>query len=210
MGGSVRRPCGLIGILILGIVFALPKTAETATSCVSALSGTEQLLFEGFFSPVYQRNLTLIGTPVGPDNMFKRLSAAEVKRLSNATPTVSRQAKLSAQNATRLRNWLNAKAGASVPGWTSTAFGVMVSSSWVGVLADVCVDLYNSSGDAGRIQLANLAGTVTSGGIVGLTEQVAKDSLGRQKYVWSHLYQASLNNRIITTPLSMCWADVAP
>jgi hypothetical protein len=61
------------------------------------------------------------------DNMYKRLSTAEIKRLSNPTPTLSRQAKLSAQNATALRNWLNARAGATVPGWSSTAFGVMVS-----------------------------------------------------------------------------------
>ena len=115
---------------------------------------------------------------------------------------------LSAEHGTLLKGWLNANASESVPGWVSTAIGAVVPQAWVGLTADVFLQLVNNSGDAGRLQVANLAGTVSQGGTVAVLEQVAKNAAGARKFLWTYVYEANLNGKLITTPLKICSADV--
>lgn len=96
----------------------------------------------------------------------------------------------------------------SVPGWFSTAIGAFVPAAWVGVTADVMVQLVNKSGDAGRLSLANLAGTVGSGGNVAVVERVGKDKGGTQKFIWAYSHTANLNGKPTTSLLYACSADV--
>lgn len=97
-------------------------------------------------------------------------------------------------------------------GWLSTVAGlgamVFVPPAWVGLAPDVFIQLINSSGDTGRQTLANLAGAVSEGGIIAITEQVAKTPSGSLKFEWIYLYQANLNGMTITTPLLTCSTDV--
>jgi hypothetical protein len=103
---------------------------------------------------------------------------------------------------------LNENASATVPGWVSTVTGIVVPQAWVGLGADVFLQLMNSNGDAGRLKVANLAGTVSKGGSVGVMERIADDSSAKPKFLWSYVYQANLNGQLITTPLTICSADV--
>lgn len=134
--------------------------------------------------------------------MSKVLNEADQKRL--ARPTIAASAKLSAERAGYLKDWLNKNAGEGVPGWFSTGVGLVVPQAWVGLAADAFLQIVNKSGDAGRLQAANVAGTVSQGGMIGVGEQLSKDG----KFVYSYLYQARLNGKLITVPLRTCVADV--
>lgn len=176
--------------------------------CEGVLTESQQRGFEAMFTPPYSASLSHLGGAVTPANMAKRLGSADLNRLYVKKPVVANRAKLSEQNAQTLQTWLNANASATVPGWVSTTVGIVVPEAWVGRAADVFVQLMNGAGDAGRLKVANIAGTVSQGGWVGVTEQVANDAAGKRKFTWSYVYQANLNGRLITTPLIMCSSDV--
>lgn len=150
-------------------------------------------------------SLSLVNT--GGGNMAKRLTAAQIQSLRKYPAPVATNT-LSDTHATLLRKWLNENATDGVPGWVSTAIGIAAPAAWVGLGADVLSQAVNGSGDAGRLQMANLAGTVTQGGKVGVLEQVADDRSGRPKFMASYVYAALINNRQVTTLLAICSADV--
>ena len=196
----------ILALVMLAIGCTTLLRAETA--CSGALTDAQRRGFEALFSPAYSPSLTHTGGAITTANMAKLLTSADMKRLSVSKPIVVKNSTLSQQHATLLKGWLNANASATVPGWVSTTVGVAVPQAWVGLAADVFVQLMNGAGDAGRLSLANLAGTVSQGGAVGVTEQVAVDSSGSPKFLWSYIYQANLNGKLITSPLSVCSADV--
>lgn len=160
------------------------------------------------FSPEYSPRLIHVGGAITEANMSKPLTKDELKTLQVRAPRITASSSLSAERATLLRGWLNENASATLPGWIATTTAIAVPQAWVGVTADVFIQLINGSGDAGRLKVANLAGTVSGGGMVGVTEQVANDSSGDPKFLWTYVYQASLNGRQITTPLAVCSADI--
>ena len=197
----------LLTVLAIAFFSGIGDALAPAYSCTSVLSSSQDDAFPFFFNPKYTPSLNWLGGDVSKTNMVKRLTAADSKRLEVKTPVVVAQTTLNSAQAQRLRGWLNDNAGATVPGWTSTAVGLIVPQAWVGVAADVLMQLVNGSGDTGRLKLANLAGTVSAGGVVAVTEQVLPDKAGARKFVWSFLYQAKLNDKLVTTPLSVCVAD---
>jgi hypothetical protein len=140
--------------------------------------------------------------------MYKPLSVADAKRLASATPTLAAQYSLTEVNAGVLKGWLNGNASATIPGWVTTVVGIGVPEAWMGLGFDALIQVLNGNGDAGRIKAANIAGTVSAGGLVAVTEQVVKDSKGDQEFVWVYIYQATLNGRKLTMPLSVCSAKV--
>lgn len=83
-----------------------------------------------------------------------------------------------------------------------------VPVAWAGLTADVFIQLVNNADSARRLKVANLAGTVSKGGLLAVTEQVAKDVSGRPMFLWTYIYQAKLNDQTIVAPLAVCSADV--
>jgi hypothetical protein len=196
-------------VAVLGLMVGYATVLRADFSCSGVLTESQRRGFEAMFSPAYSPSLTHIGGAVTPANMAKSLTGADLKRLFVSKPLVVENAILSQQHATLLKGWLNANASATVPGWVSTTVGIIVPQAWVGLAADVFVQLINGAGDAGRQNVANMAGTVSEGGAVGVTEQVAVDSSGKRKFLWTYVYQANLNNKLLTSPLSICSSDVA-
>ena len=177
-------------------------------SCSGALTSSQQEGFKVFFLPAYSPNLT-IGDPLQPSTWDKILSQDDLARLKVDSPAIAMTNTLSDQQATDLKGWLNSNASSAIPGWFSTVVTLAVPEAWVGLAADVFVQLMNKSGDDGRLSAANLAGTVTQGGVVGVTEQVANDSSGNLKFLWSYIYQAQINGHQVVSPLTICSADAA-
>lgn len=186
----------------------IATNAFAGSECSGALTEPQQQGFGEMFSPAYSAKLVHVGGAIAPKNMSKKLTSDEVKRLKVPGPIVVARYSLSADRAKLLKSWLNENASATLPSWISTTAGIVAPQAWVGLTADVFIQLINGAGDAGRLQVANIAGTVSEGGLVGVTEQVASDSSGKNKFLWTYIYQASLNGRLLTTPLTVCSADV--
>ncbi|MER9695148.1 hypothetical protein NKJ16_24840 [Mesorhizobium sp. M0179] len=177
-------------------------------TCGGPLTDSQVEGFKTFFDPDFNPSLTHTGGAIAPENMSKVLSAAALKKIEVAEPVVAASTKLDDAGAKNLQGWLNANAGESIPGWFSTTLGIVAPAAWMGLAADVAIQLINSSGDAGRIKLANIAGTVSKGGFVGVLHRVAKDAQGKRSYIWNYAYTAELNGQKITFLLAVCSADV--
>lgn len=195
-------------LLTLILITSCSSLLRADFTCSGILTEAQQEGFKALFSPAYSPSLTHTGGAVTPANMAKSLSAADVNKLSAAKPLVVKNGTLTAARAALLKGWLNENASASVPGWVSTAIGAVVPEAWVGLSADVFLQLVNNAGDAGRQKVANLAGTVSEGGTVAVLEQVAKNAAGKQKFLWTYVYEANLNGKLLNTPLKICSADV--
>jgi hypothetical protein len=198
----------LIAVISLWIVLFSSTPAYAEFSCSGVLTSPQQEGFKALFAPPYSPGLVLIGSPVTPDNMFKQMSPTDLQNLSAPQPTTAVQVTLNDQQASDLKGWLNDDAINQIPGWASTAIGVLVPEAWVGLSADVFIQLVNGSGDNGRLSAANIAGTVSAGGTVGVIEQVSQLN-GTSKFVWAYVYVATLNGKVISMPLTACSADVA-
>ena len=199
LGSFVSRSLSAIVILpAFGCSYAY-----AAFSCQGTLTQAQRAGFEQMFSPPYSLSLVSMGS----GNMVKRLNTSQLQILKKSPVPVSTNT-LSDTHATLLRKFLNENATDGVPGWISTAIGIAAPVAWVGIGADALSQAVNGSGDAGRLQVANLAGTVTQGGKVGVLEQVADDRSGRPKFMASYVYTAQINNSQVTTLLAICSADV--
>jgi hypothetical protein len=194
--------------ILLSLLFSNAHKVEAAFVCSGVLTAAQQQGFANGFTPPYSPSLSQVGPSGGAAHMSKRLTKAAVDKLSTGTPTVVARATLTNERAVILKEWLNANAEETVPSWASTVVGLTIPSAWVALTADVFFQLVNASGTAGRRTAANLAGTVSQGGLVGITEHVALTKSGERKFLWTFLYQAKLNEQIIITPLAICSADV--
>jgi hypothetical protein len=206
--GRFHRAFSFMTVVSLCILIFSSTPAHAGFSCSGVLTSAQQEGFKALFDPPYSPGLVLVGTPVTPDNMFKQLSPTNLQTLSAPQPTTAVQVTLSDQQASDLRGWLNDDATNQIPGWVSTAIGVLVPGAWVGLSADVFIQLVNGSGDNGRLSAANIAGTVSAGGTVGVIEQVSQLN-GANRFVWAYVYVATLNGKAISMPLTVCSADIA-
>jgi hypothetical protein len=193
------------GVCLVSMVLS-SAIAWADYSCSGVLTSSQQEGFKALFSPSYSPSLN-IGDPTQPSTWKKVLIQDDLTRLKVDTPSVATTDTLSDQQASDLKGWLNDDASTTIPGWFSTVVTLAVPEAWVGLAADVFVQLVNAAGDNGRMTAANLAGTVTQGGVVGVTEQVANDSSGNLKFLWSYVYQAQINGHQVVSPLNVCSAD---
>jgi hypothetical protein len=120
-------------------------------------------------------------------------------------PKAISEATLSDGDAGTLKGWLNDNAGKTVPGWFSIALS---PTGWVGLAIDILIQIAEADGDAGRIDAANIAGTVSGGGKVAVVTSTGKDKDGKPKFLWILTYNAKLNGKSITFPMRSCNADV--
>ena len=193
---------------LLGTALMSAFSAHAAFTCNGPLTDAQASGFEHLFAQPYSPSLSKVGPTVSPDNFSKKLTAAQLATLSVPTPIVAASAVLDDAGAKFLKKALNDDAQLSVPGWFSTVIGAFVPQAWIGITADVMIQLLNGSGDAGRLSLSNLAGTVGPGGNVAVVERVAKSQGGGQKFIWAYSHTANLNGRPTTTLLYVCSADV--
>ena len=184
-------------------------TSNAEIQCHGILTDHQQKGVNAMFSPPYSSGTTLIGDHVSLENRFKKLSKQQLERLKTKSPAVAASYKLSDEHATLLKKWLNENAAASLPGWFTTVVGGVVPHAWVGITADVLIQLVNQSGDAGRLTVANIAGTVSSGGEVAVLEWVVPDKNGKQQFLYAYVYNYDLNAKRVTVPLTVCKADIA-
>lgn len=195
-----RSLSAIVILLAFGCSYAYANV-----NCQGTLTQAQRIGFELMFSPPY--SMSLVNTGVGSINLSKRLTAAQLQSLRK-TPAPAATNTLSDTHARLLRKSLNENATDSVPSWVSTAIGIAAPVAWLGLGADVLSQAVSGSGDAGRLLLANLAGTVTQGGKVGVLEQVANDRSGRPKFMASYVYTAQINDKKVITLLAICTADI--
>lgn len=193
--------------LIAAIALTAPPV-QAGFKCSSPLLDAGVRGLEKIFEPPYDVALTHIGGAIVEANMSKKLTKDGITKLTVAAPRLAAEKKLTAANAKFLKDTLNDRAQDSVPGWVSTVLGAFAPVAWVGISADVAIQLINGKGDAGRLSLANVAGTVGVGGTVSVHERVASDAKGVRKYIWMYSHTAKLNDVPITTLLGVCSADV--
>jgi hypothetical protein len=203
----MRVRCFRAFIFSFSALLVIARDVQADFACTGVLTTAQREGFAKNFTPEYSPRLTQLGTTSGT-NMTKVTSSAEVTKLAVSTPVVVARATLTQNQAKILKEWLNTNATSTVPTWLSTVVGIVVPQAWIGLAADAYLQLVEAQGTAGRLTLANLAGTVSEGGHVGVTEQIANTKAGVRKFIWTFIYQAELNQQRRTTPLAICAADV--
>ncbi len=198
----------------LSVVFGASLATITYTgaiadfACNGALKSSQVAGFVTMFDPDFSPKLINISSISSSPNMVKRVTQQEYTALAVNRPLIAASTQLNATNADHLKAWLNENASAGIPSWFTTTLGLFIPNAWINITADVAVQLVNASGDAGRLQLANLAGNVSAGGYVGVAHVISKDKNGNDKYVWHHIYSFNLNDKSMTAILYSCSADV--
>jgi hypothetical protein len=112
-----------------------------------------------------------------------------------------------------LKAWLKANPAADLPAWDATEVGnglpsAWVPRAWIGRTADRFLHLMQESGNGGPIKTTTLAASTSHGRVLGVTEHTAVDSSGRDMFVWTYIYQATVAGRPLTTLLAICEADL--
>lgn len=190
------------------VLTVLSAHAQAAFNCGGSLTDAQAQGFKALFTPPHSPSLSQVGPTVAPKDFSKTLTKAQLQKLTTDKPLVAATTILNEAGAKFLKEEFNSNAQASVPGWFATAISAFVPVAWLGITADVMVQLVNGQGDAGRLSLANLAGTVGPGGNVAVLERVAKDADGKLKFIWAYSHTANLNGKPTTSLLYVCSADV--
>lgn len=198
----------VLAIGVAGAAFMCACPAHAAFTCNGALTQAQIDGFSTFFVPTYSPGLSKVGPSVSPEHFSKKLTKDQLSTLTVNTPIVAATALLNKDQAKFLKTVLNDNAKSSVPGWFAAAVGAFVPSAWIGLSADLMTELVNGAGDAGRLNLANVAGTVSVGGNVAIVHRVAKDKAGARKFIWAYSYTATLNGKPTTTLLYACAANI--
>lgn len=196
------------GKILLASAASVAMTGNAlAFECSGPLSDAQANGFDQLFSPSYSLALRHQGGAIAPENMKKVLSRVELERLSTTNATTTASSVLTRAQAGVLRSWLNANAQESVPGWFTTALGIVAPAAWLGLSADILAQLVNQSGDAGRLELANVAGTVSEGGEVAVLHRIISEPDATNTYVWIYAYAATLNGHRQVFVLRTCQAE---
>jgi hypothetical protein len=190
------------------LALSITSVGAQAFECRGPLSDAQANGFNFFFSPAYSPGLRHIGGRVTPENMKKPLKREELDRLATPNASAAATTTLTATQARILKGWLNENAQETVPSWVSTAVGIAAPAAWIGLSADMLLQAIDSSGSAGRIALANIAGTVSEGGKVAILHRITSYREGRPSYVWLYAYSATLNNQRLLFVLRTCQSEV--
>lgn len=195
--------------LSLTLCVLLPARVEAAFSCGGALSLNQITYFRTLFRPAYYR--TTKARDGAPDAV---VSAADREALKS--PRLAAIATLDEVHAKELQTYLNQNSADPVPGWVSTVVGLTTGPAGilVGLFFDVGGQVVNWSGSDGRLLLANLAGTVTPGGIVEAYERVvylpaSSTKPEDQRFQSAFVYRAVINGVVYQTTLAQCTYDIA-
>jgi len=208
----------LIGLFGFMTVLAATVPAQANSTCSSALRA-EQLgelnriiVAASPYSP--HLGEAVYGDPV--QGVVKRLVAPDIERLRGAIARPYNGAVRdvrSQDDIADLKMWLTTNPSAEFPAWDLMAADATLPSEWVprawlGRTADAFLHLLQEAGNAGPITGRRLGSVTSLGRTLGVTHHVTADSSGRDVFVWSYIYRASIDGRLLTTLLAVCEADV--
>ena len=108
-------------------------------NCEGSLTEAQVQGFKELFKPPYSPSLAQIGPTVSPKNFSKKITQAQLQKLTLDKPLIVASSTLTKEEAKFLRRALNDNAQLFVPGWFSTVIGVFVPMAWIGVTADVMI-----------------------------------------------------------------------
>jgi hypothetical protein len=203
--------------LFLTITCAVAAPARGNSTCLSVLSADQlhELDLMVFPASPYSPHLSEAIDGDTAQGAVRRLTRPDIERLRGAIAHtfIGAVANLRPQQDIVLKAWLNANPAAELPAWAATAAESDITSAWVprawiGRTADAFLHLMNEPGNVGPIKATTLGAATSRGDTLGVTQHTAADTSGRDKFLWSYIYRATVGGRLLTTLLAICQADV--
>ena len=202
-------------IRLLALISALVLTASAAranSTCTSVLTADQLQQLNGMLFFPFSPHLTEADEADGVQGAVKRLTRKEVDALRGAIvhPYRGQVGKPVPQLDAALRTWLRSNSSGQLPAWDSRAADdhAWVPREWVGRTAEALVNLMKANGNVGPMKPSALAAATTKSQELGITRHVALDATGRDVFMWTYIYRATVDGRLITTLLAMCQADI--
>jgi hypothetical protein len=204
-------------LLILAITLGVASGAQAHSSCSSALTADQLHELDLMLLPAhpFSAHLNVAMDAEAAQGAVRRLTRADIERLRGAIarPYVGSVANVRPEQDTALKAWFRLNPVALFPAWDATAAisdmpSVWVPREWIGQTANSFVQLVKVSGNVGPIKAATLGSSTTRGRTLGVTQHIAADSAGHDMFLWSYIYRATVDGRLITTLLGICQADV--
>jgi hypothetical protein len=200
------------------LTLSVTAPARASSTCLSVLTADQlrELDLMVFPAHPYSAHLSEAVDDDAAQGAVRRLTKADIEKLRGAiahpfTGAVSDAR--SEEKTAALKAWLNANPSAELPAWDVTAAesdmpSAWVPRAWIGRTPDAFLHLMKEPGNAGPIKATTLGATTTRGHTLGVTQHIADDSSGRDTFLWSYIYRATVGGRLLTTLLAVCKADV--
>jgi hypothetical protein len=209
---EIMRP--VLGFTMI-VFLASASAAHGYSTCTSVLTADQlddlhAMIFPGHpFDP----HLTDDGEPLqGP---VRRLSRKDVDTMRDAIlhPYQGVVGVANDELVAALNTWLRANPSGQLPAWDTRAGDDLsplawVPREWAGRTAEGYVELLKAGGNAGPLKPSTVAAPTTKGRDIGITQFVARDQSGRDQFLWTYIYRATIDGRLLTTLLAVCQADV--
>src|SRR6266850_2207797 len=215
--GEAMRSTSLV-LLSLTITLTVTAPARANSTSLSMLTADQlrELDFMIFPAHPYSAHLSEAVDDDAAQGAVRRLTKADIEKLrgaiahpfTGAVSDVRSEEKIAA-----LKAWLNANPSAEFPAWDVTAAesdmpSAWVPRAWIGRTPDAFLHLMKEPGNAGPIKATTLGAATSRGHTLGVTQHTADDSSGRDTFLWSYIYRATVGGRLLTTLLAICKADV--
>jgi hypothetical protein len=210
------RRLGLLFFFTAALAAAMPARASSTCSSVLTADQVAELNRIVFPTQPYSPHLgeAVDGDPV--QGSVKRLTAPDSEKLRGAIShpyTGAVRDVQSQDDIADLKMWLRANSSAEFPAWDATAVeanppSAWVPRAWLGRTADEFFHLVKEAGNAGPIKGTRLGSATSLGRTLGVTHHISADSSGRDMFVWSYIYQATVGGQLLTTLLAVCQAEV--
>jgi len=205
--------------LSLAVALNLVQAAGASSRCTSVLTADELRELNLMIVPAHPYSAHLSEAVDGDtaQGAVKRLTRTDIEKLRGAiahpfTGAV-RDVVRSQEDIAALKAWLTANPSTELSAWDTTAGesdmpSAWVPRAWIGRTADDFLHLLKESGNAGPVKASTLGATTSRGQTLGVTHHIAADSSGRDMFLWSYIYRATVGGRLLTTLLAICEADV--
>jgi hypothetical protein len=200
-----------ITLLLLTITLSVTAPARANSTCLSVLTADQlgELDLMLFPAHPYSAHLSEAVDDDAAQGAVKRLTKADIGKLRGAIahpftgPVMTVQ---SQETITALKAWLTANPSAELPAWDMAAAesdmpSAWVPRAWIGRTPDAFLHLVKEPGNAGPIKATTLGAATSRGRTLGVTQHTAADSSGRESFLWSYIYQATVGGRLLTTLL---------
>jgi hypothetical protein len=209
-----------ITLFLLTITLSVTAPAEANSTCLSVLTADQLGALDLMLFPThpYSAHLSEAVDDDAAQGAVKRLTKADIEKLRDAIahPFVGPvMTVLSQETIAALKTWLTAIPSAELPAWDMAAASsdmpsawAWVPRAWIGRTADAFLNLIKEPGNVGPIKATTLGAATSRGRTLGVTQHTAADSSGRESFLWSYIYQATVGGRLLTTLLAICKADV--
>jgi hypothetical protein len=207
-----------IALLCLATTLSVTAPARANSTCLSVLTADQlrELNVMVFPAYPYSAHLSEAVDDDAAQGAVRRLTKGDIEKLRGAIarPFTGPVSDVRSQDTpAALKAWLAADSSAELPAWDMTAAesdmpSAWVPRAWIGRTPDAFLHLMKEPGNAGPIKATTLGAATSRGHTLGVTQHTANDSTGRETFLWSYIYRATVNGRLLTTLLAVCQADV--